>query len=319
MRSERRAAAQVGAASALTSPVRTIRDPYPSFAAVAVDPQRNEVVFTDESLFQILVYSRLENTPAAAPASTPKRVLAGKLTDIEFQSGVYVDGKTGEIYVVNNDTRDTTSVFGHGRSGDVKPDRSIKTPHGTFGIGVAESHNEVLLTIQHDAAIVTYRQNAGPAEPPLRLLQGDRTGLGDPHGIAYDPNEDVVFVANFGSRSSNPPGQRTEKPNWPFERNTAVPGSGSIDPPSITVHRRLASGNEPPLRVIHGPATQLNWPTGVAVDPTRRELYVTNDTDHSVVVFATDAKGNTAPKRVLKGRRTRLANPTGVAIDLKNN
>src|SRR3954469_17975717 len=33
---------------------RSIKDPFPSFAAVAVDPTRNEVVFTDESLFQVL-------------------------------------------------------------------------------------------------------------------------------------------------------------------------------------------------------------------------------------------------------------------------
>ena len=51
------------------TPERTIKDPYPSFAGVSVDPVRNEVVFTDESLFQVLVYDRMANTPAGVTQS----------------------------------------------------------------------------------------------------------------------------------------------------------------------------------------------------------------------------------------------------------
>lgn len=313
-------------------PVRQIKDPYPSFAAVAIDTVRNEVIFTDESLFQVLVYDRLEDTPAGVEASTPKRVIAGDQTDIEFQSGVYVDEKTGEISAVNNDTRDTTVTFGPGAWGNAAPVRTIKTPHGTFNIAVAEARNEVLLTLQHDASIVVYRKGATEQDAPLRFIQGDRTKLADPHGIAYDPRDDVIFVTNHGSRHEvsrnltphtgvyfpGTGGDSTRKRNWPLGRTWAVPGSGTIGPPSITVHRRTANGNAPPLRVIEGPAAQLNWPTGLAFDPTRRELYVANDMGPSILVFDADAQGNAAPKRVLKGARAGLANPTSVALDLKN-
>lgn len=318
-RQSRRDVAQRAASG--TDPIRMIKDPYPSFAAVSVDPTRNEIVFTDESLFQVLVYDRRENTAPEAEASQPKRIIAGERTDIEFQSGVYVDPKTGEIYAVNNDTRDTTIVFGADANGDVAPSRSIQTPHGTFGIAVAERHDEALLTIQHEAAVVTYRKGAGGADDPIRLLQGERTKLADPHGIAYDSAEDVIFVANFGSRSGRiDPGvrRREAKANWPLGRDAAVPGSGTIAGPSITVYRRQATGDEAPLRVIAGPASELNWPTGLAFDPEQRELFVTNDTTHSVLVFDSRANGNAAPKRVLRGGRTGLANPTGVALDLKN-
>src|SRR3970040_1338532 len=44
-------------------PLRTIRDPYAAYSSVAVDTVHNEVVLTDENLFQILVYDRLANTP----------------------------------------------------------------------------------------------------------------------------------------------------------------------------------------------------------------------------------------------------------------
>lgn len=318
------------AATPFMDPIRKIKDPYPSFAAVTVDPARNEVIFTDESLFQVLVYDRLENTSDGAQVSKPRRLIAGEKTNIEFQSGVWLDGKTGEIYAVNNDTRDTTVIFGGGANGDATPVRSIKTPHGTFGIAVAEGHNELMLTTQHDSSIVTYRKNAGGEESPIRFLQGNKTKLADPHGIVYDAREDVVFVANFGSvhdvDAKRPPrpgvpsaGGDEGKQNWPLGRELSVPGSGTISPASISVHRRVAAGNEAAIRVIQGSATQLNWPTGLAFDSNRRELYVANDMGPSILVFDANATGNAAPKRVLKGARTGLANPTSIALDLQNN
>jgi DNA-binding beta-propeller fold protein YncE len=309
---------------------RRIRDEFPTFAAVSVDTARNEVVFTDESTFKILVYDRLENTPAGVEASKPKRTIAGDKTEIEFQSGVYVDPATGEIWAANNDTRDRFVVFKAGADGDIAPIRTAETPHGTFGLVVDETHGEAIFTVQHDSAIVTYRRNANGEDSPIRMMQGDRTGIQDPHGIALDPKDDVIFVANFGSthgvdgsikpREGVPSaGNHLGKQNWPLGREFAVPGSGTINEPSIIVHRRAASGNVPPLRMIKGPKTQLNWPTGLAFDPQARELFVANDAAHAVLVFDANAQGDVAPKRVIKGPRTKLANPTGIFADVKNN
>jgi len=317
------------AGRAFLTPIRQIKDAYPSFAAVSVDPTRDEVVFTDESLFQVLVYNRLENTPAGVDASKPKRTITGDNTNIEFQSGAWVDQKTGEIYAVNNDTRDTTVIFPANGNGDVAPTRGIKTPHGSFGIAADTIHGEVFITVQHDSAVVTYWKEATEKQSPTRHIQGDKTKLADPHGIAYDPKEDVIYVANFGSghgenkqqemRTGVPSeGNDVGKENWPLGREWAIPGSGTISPPSITVYRRTARGNEPPLRVIQGSATGFDWPTGIAFDPERRELYVANDMGPSIVVYDATANGNVPPKRVLKGPHTGLANPTSVSLDLKN-
>jgi hypothetical protein len=315
--------------SSLKEYVRRIRDEYPTFASVSVDTERNEVVFTDESTFKVLIYDRMENTPAQAEASEPKRTIAGDKTQIEFQSGVYVDPKSGEIWAANNDTRDRFVVFAAGADGDVAPVRTAETPHGTFGLVVDEAHGEALFTVQHDSALVTYRRNADGEDSPIRLLQGKRTGIQDPHGIALDPRDDVVFITNFGSThdvdyTSNPregvptADNREGKRNWPLGREFAVPGSGTINEPSIIVHRRSASGNVPPLRIIKGPRTQLDWAAGLAFDPQARELFVANDASHSVLVFDAAASGNVAPKRVIKGPKTKLANPTGLFADVKN-
>src|SRR5262245_6019900 len=316
-------------ASSYKEYLRRIRDEYPTFASVSVDTVRDEVVFTDESTFKILVYGRMGNTPPGVDASKPKRTITGDKTDIEFQSGVYVDPKTGEIWAANNDTRDRFVVFAAGADGNVAPLRTAETPHGTFGIIVDEAHGEALFTVQHDSALVTYRRNADGEESPIRMVQGDRTGLQDPHGIALDPRDDAVFIANFGSThdvsGTMKPRQgvgsadnKEGKTNWPLGREFAIPGSGTINEPSIIVHRRSASGNVPPLRVIKGPKTQLNWPTGLSFDPQARELFVANDAANSVLVFDAAVSGDVAPKRVIKGPKTRLANPTGIFVDARN-
>ena len=318
-----------GDAPALTTPIRTIRDGYPTFAAVAVDVVRDEVILTDENLFQVLVYPRTEHTPAGVAASTPTRVIAGDHTNIEFQSGVALDPRTGDIYAANNDTRDTLVVFKQGSAGDATPIRQVRTPHGTFGVLIDDAHDELFMTEQHDSALVVYRKGATEHESPIRFLQGAKTGLQDPHGIAFDPAEDVLFVANYGSTHDvaftktpktgvNQDDNRKGKTNWPLGREFAVPGSGTINPPSITVYARTAKGNAAPVRTIRGPNTGLNWPTGLAFDAGARELYVANDAAHEVLIFDARAKGDVKPVRVLKGPLTQLANPTGLTIDAKN-
>lgn len=113
-------------------PIRTIHDPYSDFSAVGVDPAHNEVVVTDENLFNILVYDRKGNTPASK-ITEPIRKVGGLNTDIEFQCGVYVDPKSGDIYAVNNDTEDHLTIFfsrGAGRCStdpnDPHPARNVR-------------------------------------------------------------------------------------------------------------------------------------------------------------------------------------------------
>lgn len=312
-------------AASQRKPVRIIHDPYMAYSSVAVDPIRNEVVMTDENLFQVVVYDRLDNTPPGASMTEPKRIIGGRNTKIEFQCGVYIDPASGDLYAVNNDTQDTLVIFSTQAQGNVPPDRELATPHGTFGIAVDEDAQELFLTIQHNHAVVVYRKMAQDDEAPIRLLQGDRTLLADPHGMAVDPKNKLIFITNHGSVFENRPGYNPRaggygrgepKDNWPVDG--PVPGTGQHLPPSITVYSSTAQGNTPPLRIIRGPKTQLNWPTGLAFDPQRDLLYVANDMGDSILVFSTTADGDTAPLRVLKGPKTLIDNPTGVAYDAVN-
>ncbi len=307
-------------------PLRVIRDPYPSFSSVAVDMERGEVVAGDENMFQLLVYDRLANTPPEATMTEPRRIIAGDQTGLEFVCGLHLDQTTGDVYVINADTAAQMQVFSRTQQGNVPPSRVLNTGHETRGRGIAvDSENEeIFIASQHNAALVVFRQHAEGNEPPIRLLQGDRTRLANPHGIAFDKQNGLVYITNHGQVSSRPDRGEVDdsdelRPNVPLPRRTAVAGSGRFQAPSINVYRRTASGNTPPLRVIQGPKTQLNWPAGIVIDERRGELYVANDTGNSVLVFPADASGDVAPIRVIQGPKTELDAPGGVFLDSKNN
>jgi hypothetical protein len=106
------------------------------------------------------------------------------------------------------------------------------------------------------------------------------------HGLAYDEVDDLIVVPNEFSQA-------------------------------ILIFRGAAAGEEPPLRVIQGPRTQLGGADRVAVDSIHREIFVGDR--GQVLVFPIDAKGDAAPLRVLRGPATRLGGAGAVGVDPKNN
>ncbi len=290
-----------GSNDADRDPVRVIRDTYPTFSAIAVDPKFGEVFLEDENLFGIKVYNRTDNTPPNVGFTEPKRVIGGLKTKLEFNCGLYIDPQSGDVYSVANDTVDTMVVFPRDARGDVAPMRELKTPHGTYGIAVDEGAQELYLTVEHNNAVVVYHKNASGSDKPIRDLEGDQTRLADPHGIAVDTKNGWMFVANHGNI-----------------KNRKIPGSGRFEPPSISVYPLKATGDVAPLRVITGPQTQLNWPAAMYLDPEHGELFVANDSGDSILVFRETDNGNATPLRIIKGPKTGLKNPTGLYLDSKN-
>jgi DNA-binding beta-propeller fold protein YncE len=314
------------------APARYVKDPWPAWSAIAVNPEHDMVVMTDENMHRIVEFSRLDNTPASAALTEPRRVIGGTKTNTEMLCGVYVDPKTLDVYVTNNDTVNWMPVFSREARGDVAPDRGLATPHRTWGIAADEVRQELYMTIQSPPAVIVYRKMAAGAEAPLRLLEGDATELADPHGIAVDTKNDLVFVTNHGHRDFyGGPAISTMKGTWDewirsngfpvqtglrsYPRQTRPDLGGRFDLPSIAIYARGASGNTPPLRTIKGPKTQLNWPGHVVVHEDRGEVFVANDADDSILVFRMTDSGDVAPRRVIKGPRSGLKNPSGIALD----
>ena len=317
-------------AGAKRRPVRTIKDPDPVYSGVALDLAHDEVVMQDENTFSIMTYNRMENTPPKARLSEPKRMIHGEHSHLEFNCSVYVDPVNGDIYSVNNDTLNLLTIFSHDAKGDMAPIRVLKAPY-FYGIAVDEERQEMFLSAQ-GGMVVTFKKAAKDNDRPLRFIQGNQTQLADPHGMALDSKRSVLYVANWGTThqirlptSSVPWGDGAL---WgassavgfgaqPFGAQS-IPGSGTIQPPSIAVYPKDARGDVAPLRVIQGPKTQLNWPTAIAVDEEHGELFVANDTGNSVTVYSADASGDAAPIRVIKGPKSLINYPTGLAYDAKH-
>ena len=119
--------------------------------------------------------------------TTPKRFIGGGKTLSRYNSDGYVDTKTGDIYIVNNDSEPGLFRFPRTAEGNVEPANELTTPYGAFGMTVDEERGEIFVTIQHDGAVQVYPKAAKADENAIRLIQGNRTGLADPHGVAFDP------------------------------------------------------------------------------------------------------------------------------------
>jgi DNA-binding beta-propeller fold protein YncE len=296
-------------------PIRTVNDPYPTFAGIAVDPVNQEVVVSDENRFSLVVYDRKLDMAGVAEA---KRRISGHNTHMEFICGVTVDPQNREIYTVNNDTMDTMVVFGPDARGNVTPSRELNVDHGSWGLFLDKKNDEIAITTQHINKISIYRRTASGKEAPLRILQGPSTVLADPHGVYIDSKNDEIVVANHGSWHL----ERTDSdPRWYTGNDivsSLIPSTGRIDLPSISVFARTAKGDTAPIRRIQGAKTGLNLPSGVAVDDVRNEIVVANDGGNAVLIFSRTASGDVAPIRKIAGPATGLKNPSGVSIDVEH-
>lgn len=317
------------------APLRYIKDPWPAWSSVAVNPENDMVVVTDENTHRIVEYRRLDHTPPDVERTEPRRVIGGDQTNTEMMCGVYIDPKTLDVRVTNNDTVNWLPVFSREARGNVAPDRKLATPHRTWGIAADEVRQELYVTIQNPSAVVVYRKSADGADEPLRFLEGDSTQLADARGLAVDTVNNVFVVGNHGHRQfyggdaistlggswaqwigRNGFPQQTGLRSLP--RDTRPELGARFEEPSINIYRLGASGNTAPLRVIKGSRTQLNWPGHVAVHEQRQEIFVANDAGDGVLVFRLSDNGNVAPTRVIKGPRTAIFAPTGVALDRVN-
>src|SRR5262249_43235226 len=158
------------------------------------------------------------NTPSTAEFTPPKRVIEGPKTDLEYNNGLYIDPKNGDIYSVASDTADNMIVFSHDSQGNVPPKRKLKTPHRNFASAVDEEKGEVSITFQYPPKVVVYRKDASGDDKPIRVLEGEHTGIYDAHGMAIDIQKKLLFVSSWGNAS-----------------NYKVPGTGKFYPPSVTV------------------------------------------------------------------------------------
>jgi DNA-binding beta-propeller fold protein YncE len=232
-----------------------------------------------DSADQIAVTVEVQNTVAfyrrqVKGVEAPVRILRGQATGLADPHGIYWDDSHNEIGVAN-----------HGNfRGVVK-----NTGGGCSPSFVVEDEAEA--GESRPPSIRIFAANAKDDAKPLRVVQGSKTGLDWPMGVAYDPQHDTIAVANNGDSS-------------------------------VLIFGRNSNGDVAPLRVIRGARSGISHPMGVAVDPQRGEIWVSNWGDHSALAFDSAARGNVVPKRIIRsappGTPTPgFGNPMALAYDSK--
>jgi hypothetical protein len=301
------------------APIRVVSDPYPTLHSVVVDAERNRVFMSDPNRHALWSYDRLAASRSKEMVE-PLTGIRGPSTGMMFVAAVTIDRERQEIYSVDNDIGDRMMVFPYDANGNVKPTRVLDVPHQAWGLSISQERDEIAVSVESPREIVIYKRDAQGHDQPLRIIRGPKTGIGDPHGVFLDGQNNEIIVANHGNQGGRqpPPGdapgrQRGVRPAAP----PAVDG-GRFDEPSITVYPAIAHGDVAPIRRIQGDKTGFNWPMAIDVDRTRNEIAVANNGDSSIRIFRRTDSGNVAPVRVIKGPRTGIMGPMGVAYDLKN-
>jgi len=173
------------------------------------------------------------------------------------------------------------SGFARLANGNVTPDRIIegqstnlsRTMHG---LAYDDLHDEIVVPVALSGAVLVFRGDAKGDEPPLRVIQGSRTGMIRPQTVEVDPVHNEIVAADSSSRA-------------------------------ILVYDRTASGDVEPLRKIGGSQTLFRDIIGIAVDPARNLIFAaTRSTDgfSGILTFESMATGDVAPLRKIGGPMT---------------
>src|SRR5205814_8827166 len=116
------------------TPLRTVRDTAPTYSAVAVDVNSDEVILQDNNLWSYRVFDRLSKTPKDDEITKPKRIVHGDKTALQFNNGLYVDPVTGDIFSVESDTCDKMVRFPSEGNGEVSLKDTLDQQHSGYQI-----------------------------------------------------------------------------------------------------------------------------------------------------------------------------------------
>src|SRR5262245_12309587 len=159
------------------------------------------------------------------------------------------------------------------------------------GIFYDPRHDEIVVPVALGGAVLTLPGGATGGEPPLRILQGPKTGLVQPDTLYVDVEHDEMIV-----------------------------DSGDD---SVLVFRRTASGDEAPIRRIGGPRTKINNIYGMSVDSVRNLIVIGNRVESGgsrrsvdgILIFDRMANGDAAPLRSIGGPKTGILKIRQVVVD----
>jgi len=187
------------------------------------------------------------------------------------------------------------SAFARLANGNAKPTRIIagqttkvsRTMHGIF---YNPQHDEIVVPVALAGAVLTFAGGASGGEPPIRVLQGPRTGLAQPDTLYVDLEHDELVVDSGDN--------------------------------SVLVFPRTANGDVAPIRRIGGSKTRINNIFGLSVDSVRNLIVVANrvesggrESNDGILIFNRTENGDAAPLRTIAGPRTGIIKVRQIVVD----
>ncbi len=260
------------------SPLRELTTSHGAWG-IFLEAKFDELFITVEHVNRLSVYSR-----TAQGDQAPLRYIQGPKTALADPHGIYADVGRNEVYVANDGhwhytaPGETFTQVGSemkGTKARQQPTRPLAPSTGKFVL----------------PSITVYPRTGSGDIAPLRVIEGNKTGLNVPLGLFLDTASNQLVVANAGGNS-------------------------------VLFFDANASGDVAPLRGLGGPRTELAGPTSVVIDNKRNELWVTNWDNHTATVYPRTAQGDVAPLRTLRSAPkgapdTGFGRPGTVAYDPK--
>lgn len=183
-------------------------------------------------------------------------------------------------------------MFARLANGNATPVRVIegqrtKLSRTMHGIAYDPVHDEMVVPVHLAGAVLVFRGDAQAEAPPIRVLQGPKTGILRPETTAVDLVHDEMVVGEDGGKD-------------------------------VLVFPRAANGDIPPLRTIRGPKTGLDEVRGVAVDPVRNLIVVSSRSRKGTTglfIFNRTDDGDVAPRAIIGGPRTGILRIRQIEVD----
>ncbi|HUO05603.1 MAG TPA: hypothetical protein VMU16_10450 [Candidatus Binataceae bacterium] len=266
--------------------------------------------------------------PGNAP---PNATISGPLTLLSSPIDVTVDS-VGRIYVLNGGNNSIT-VYPPASNGNVPPLQTIVGPatqiNSPSGIAV-DSFFDIFVSIDLPGpagAINEYPPGGNGNIPPIAVISGPATGLGNPRDVQIDPGNNIWATngaANSitqyppGSNGNVPPintiaGAATQLTNpGPFKIDSFFDIFTELNVGAIGEFPAGSSGNVPPINVLTGPATGLNSPPGIAID-SFFDVFAEINVANTIGQFPPGG-GNVPPSNTLSGPLTGLNSPQGMTV-----
>ena len=190
--------------------------------------------------------------------------------------------------------------------------------------------DEIVVPQQFAQAILTFRGAATGEEPPIRVIQGNRTQLRGSSGVVLDTvNNEIITEGRVFPRDAN--GNVAPIRTLPFNVLAVDPindlyistRQGDDGGQQLLIFDRKADTAEP-LRVIGGPSTMLNQMRRIRVY--NGWIVVAHDGIQSqtpsglsyVGIWSIHDDGDVPPRWTIGGPHKMLRKPRGLDLDPKN-